>query len=176
MRRFVLAVATVALAIPLVAQAPVPMPESYRQTQLNMLGLQRRSVLSMADSMPENLYGDKVTPIQRSFAEQLIHAAGAIPFVLGTVGVTINVGQDPAAAAGSRAALRSFVNAAYDAAEAELRRETADQRAAIVTVFGNSMPLWQVWDELHQHTFWTLGQVVANFRKHGMAPPGFGFF
>jgi hypothetical protein len=38
------------------------------------------------------------------------------------------------------------------------------------------MPAWQVWDEIHTHTVWTAGQVVANFRKHGMAPPSFTFF
>ena len=46
----------------------------------------------------------------------------------------------------------------------------------MVSLFGTDMPRWQVWDELHEHTFWTAGQVIANFRKHGMAPPGFGFF
>ena len=38
------------------------------------------------------------------------------------------------------------------------------------------MPGWQVWDEIHTHTVWTAGQVVANFRKNGMAPPAFTFF
>ena len=38
------------------------------------------------------------------------------------------------------------------------------------------MPRWQLWDELNQHTIWTAGQVVANFRKNGMAPPSFLFF
>ncbi|MBL8986748.1 MAG: hypothetical protein JNJ80_10795, partial [Gemmatimonadetes bacterium] len=45
-----------------------------------------------------------------------------------------------------------------------------------VKFFGNFIPRWQVWDELNQHTMWTAGQVVANFRKNGMAPPAFLFF
>ena len=33
-----------------------------------------------------------------------------------------------------------------------------------------------VWDELNQHTIWTAGQVVANFRAIGMPPPSFLYF
>jgi hypothetical protein len=57
-----------------------------------------------------------------------------------------------------------------------MRNQTAADRNMTTQLFGQSMPKWQVWDELHQHSFWTMGQVVANFRKNGMAPPGFGFF
>ena len=80
MRRVLLPLVTVALAAPLAAQQPppVPMPESYRETQLRMLGLQRRVLLSMVDSMPEALYRDKVTPVQRDFAQQIHHAASAV--------------------------------------------------------------------------------------------------
>ncbi|MEP7325518.1 MAG: hypothetical protein ABI836_06195, partial [Gemmatimonadota bacterium] len=64
----------------------------------------------------------------------------------------------------------------YDWAGNVLKTQTAAQREAPANLFGKTMPTWQVWDEIHQHTFWTAGQIVANFRKHGMAPPGFGFF
>jgi hypothetical protein len=176
-RRVLVPVLAVILAAPLAAQEPVPMPETYRATQLSMLRLQRRAILAMADSMPEALYADKATPVQRSFAEQLVHAAGAVPFVMGRVGNPIDIGSASSQQAiASREALRAFVNAVYDAAERNLQAATAEQRATSVNLFGNTMPLWQVWDEIHQHTFWTLGQVVANFRNHGMAPPGFGFF
>jgi hypothetical protein len=47
----------------------------------------------------------------------------------------------------------------------------------VVSFFGQmEIPRWQIWDEVHQHTMWTAGQVVANFRKHDMPPPGYGFF
>ena len=57
------------------------MPESYRDVQLRMLELQRSLLISMADSMPESLYRDKVTPVQRDFAQQIHHCAGAVGFV-----------------------------------------------------------------------------------------------
>jgi hypothetical protein len=166
--------AALALAAPARAQ---DMPESYRAVQMRALELQRRSALAMADSMPERLYRDKVTPIQRDFAQQLGHVAGSMGFVVSQfVGVPGPQLPDTAVAFNSRAGMRSYINAAYDWAAGVLRNQTAADRAVMVTVFGTPMAKWQVWDEMHQHTFWTLGQVVANFRKNGMAPPGFGFF
>jgi hypothetical protein len=69
-----------------------------------------------------------------------------------------------------------MINSVYDWAENTLQNQSAADRAQTVNLFGTQMPGWQVWDEMHQHTFWTAGQIVANFRKNGMAPPGFGFF
>ena len=38
------------------------------------------------------------------------------------------------------------------------------------------IPRAETLDQVYLHTVWTLGQVVANFRKHGMAPPEFVSF
>ena len=169
------AAAALSIAVPAGAQ---DMPAAYRQVQLSALQLQRRTLLAMADSMPERLYRDKVTPIQRDFAQQIAHASGgAIPYIVSSfMGVPMPQLPDTAAAFNSRAGLRSYVNATYDWAESVLRNQTDADRNATVQFFGQPKPKWQIWDELHQHTFWTAGQVVANFRKNGMAPPGFGFF
>jgi hypothetical protein len=153
------------------------MPESYRQTQLSALENQRRAVLAMVDSMPERLYRDKVTPVQRDFARQVEHVAGTFPFALSRfMNATPPQLPDTAQYLNSRAELRGYVNACFDWAAGVLRNQTAAARDVIVNLFGTRVPRWQVWDELNQHTWWTLGQMVANFRKHGMAPPGFGFF
>jgi hypothetical protein len=173
------AAALVALqAAPVLAQAAAGMPESYRQVQLSALQLQRRTLLAMADSMPETLYRDKVTPVQRDFAQQIHHAA--VPFQMFLtrfMNAPAATGlPDTAAIFNTRAGLRAYVNGVYDYAEGVLRNQTAADREASVPFFGMQKPRWQIWDELHQHTFWTAGQVVANFRKHNMAPPPFGFF
>ena len=167
-----------AMAVASPAWAQGDMPESYRAVQQRMLQMQRRLLLAMTDSMPERLYGDKVTPAQRGFSAQIIHATVAVgrvgPMVMGIQGAPGNA--DTAAALTSRTALRAYINATYDWAANTLRDETAADRLRIVDVFGTRMPRWQVWDEMHMHTAWTAGQVVANFRKHNMAPPGFSLF
>ena len=83
---------------------------------------------------------------------------------------------DTAAALNSRAGLRDFVNAAFDQLGKWLKTQTSQARGETVELFGQNMPRWQVWDEIQTHTVWTAGQAVANFRKHGMAPPAFSFF
>jgi hypothetical protein len=165
--------AALALAPALGAQSA----DQVRDTQLKMLEHQRKVLLAMADSMPERLYRDKATPGQRDFAQQITHAAGAVALIAtNTMGGSRATLPDTSTALNSRAGLRSFINAAYDHSTGILKAQTADSRAGTGNLFGQTMPRWQIWDELHMHTVWTAGQVVANFRKHGMAPPAFSFF
>jgi hypothetical protein len=151
--------------------------ENPREVQLRALEHQRKSLLAMVDSMPERLYRDKATPAQRDFAQQIHHAAGAAVFVAAqTFGSPRPTLPDTASTFNSRAGLRAFVNAAFDYLVQLQKDQTAAARTQGVKLFGQSMPAWQVWDEIHTHTVWTAGQMVANFRKHGMAPPAFTFF
>ena len=148
-----------------------------RDVQLKMLEHQRKVLLQMVDSMPERLYRDKVTPSQRDFAGQIHHAAGSAAFIARqTMGGPDMTLPDTAAIFNTRAGLRTFVTASYDYATNLLRNQAEASRAETVDLFGTRMPRWQVWDEIHMHTVWTAGQVVANFRKHNMAPPAFTFF
>lgn len=148
-----------------------------RDVQLKMLEHQRKVLLQMVDSMPERLYRDKVTPAQRDFAGQIHHAAGAVASISQATmnGPTLAL-IDTSAAFNSRAGLRTFVTAAYDYAINLIKDQSDASRAETGDLFGLKMPRWQIWDELHMHTVWTAGQVVANFRKHNMAPPAFSFF
>lgn len=161
------------------AQGPdhVAMSDYYQEVQLKMLEHQRSVLLAMTDSMPERLYRDAQTPDQRDFAEQIHHAAvGAAFLAVRGMGGSPPTLPDTAVALNSRDGLKAFVNAAYDFLGTTLRSQTQAQRAEMVEFFGQQMPRWQVWDEIHQHTVWTAGSVVGNFRKHGMAPPAFSFF
>lgn len=161
-----------------VAWAQAPLAQSLRQAQIKKFEHERSTMLAMADSMPVDLYRDRVTPEQRDFAEQIFHAASAAAFIGGRyVGQSPPAMPDTAAALGSRDGLKSIINSAYDFVTEAVRQQTDEDRATPVDFFGQGeMPKWQVWDEIHLHTVWTLGQVVANFRKHGMAPPAFTFF
>ncbi|HEY2806385.1 MAG TPA: hypothetical protein VGI92_11070 [Gemmatimonadales bacterium] len=181
--------AALLLAAPLAAQQAMSgmnmsgnsagaMPDSYKQVQLAALEMQRKTLLAMADSMPERLYRQHATPIQRDFAQQIEHAAGSVGMVAaGTFHIPGPARMDTAQYLNSRAGLKGFINAQYDWATAALRNQSAADRSQTVNLFGmKTLPAWQVWDEIHEHTFWTAGQIVANFRNNGMAPPGFGFF
>lgn len=175
-RRTAIAGTVFTLALCAAASARAQMPESYRQTQLAALEIDRRLALAMADSMQERYYRDKVTPPQRDFAQQVAHAAGAVPMIASMALGGPRPSLPDSGTIHTRAGLRAFVNSAYDYGANLLRTQTAADRETSTQLFGNTMPKWQVWDELHQHTMWTLGQVVANFRAHGNPPPAFMFF
>jgi hypothetical protein len=167
--------AMVAVSSELPAQALTP--EAHRDYQLRMLEHQRKFLLAMADSMPERLYRDRAAKGQRDFAEQIHHAAGGAVFVASqATKASPPALPDSAKALNSKAGLRSFVNAAYDHLSGVLKSQTPQTRAEVTELFGQKMPQWQVWDEIHAHTIWTAGQAVANFRKQGMAPPAFTLF
>ena len=159
------------------AAAPALAAQTDRDYQMKMLEHQRAFLLKMADSMPERLYRHKATPEQRDFAQQIEHAASAVPFILSNVVKGPKFAMpDTAVTYKDRAGLRQLINASFDYGAALLKSQSDSARAVQVNLFGTPMPAWQVWDELYAHTIWTAWQVVANFRENGMAPPAFTFF
>ncbi len=153
-------------------------PVAPRDVQKRQLEWQKNMLISMAEAMPEDLYSDKVTPEQRSFAEQLLHAAGFAPMVCGQfIAGTEPSLPDAETAGASRVAMVGYVTAAYDFCLEALAGQSDADRQTVIEFFGMmSIPKAETLDHVHLHTVWTLGQVVANFRKHGMAPPEFAFF
>ena len=61
--------------------APKP-PDSASKVLLDSWNDIGRKIIAMAEDMPEDKYDFKPTPAQRSFAEQLLHAAGANYFFI----------------------------------------------------------------------------------------------
>lgn len=156
-----------------------PMPPEYREIQLRAQETQRALLLSMVDSMPEVFYRSAAAEGQRDFAQQIHHAANADQYIVARYILgwdSLPVKPDTARIFNSREALRGFVAACYDFSLTVLREQSSADRQTLIWYFGQKMPKWMIWDELNQHTIWTAGQIVANFRSHGMAPPSFLYF
>src|SRR5579859_1080255 len=64
--------------------APKP-PDSPNKVLLDSWNDIGRKLIAMAEDMPEDKYDFKPNPAQRSFAEQLLHAAGANYFFINPV-------------------------------------------------------------------------------------------
>lgn len=174
-RRTLFVAAGLALAVAGAGQAQ-QMPESYRALQIRMLEQERSMIMHMIDSMPTQYFREKATPAQRDFGQQLYHAAAAFAFIIPQFGGVPRPQIADTANVFDKAGLRTYVNAVYDWAEGVARSQSAADRESTTSLFGSAMPKWQLWDEMHQHTMWTLGQTVANFRNHGMPPAAFMFF
>src|SRR5207237_6213165 len=82
-----------------------------------------RKLITMAEDFPEDKYDFKPTPAQRSFAEQLLHAAGSCYYFTNPV-----MGQKPAAAEDpkreqykSKGAIVAFVKKSFAAGGADIQ-------------------------------------------------------
>jgi len=153
--------------------------DGYKEIQLRKLEMERRLLVAMADSMPQRYYRDRATPQQRDFAQQIHHAASSVTTLAARFILNVPSPErlaDTTRLLNSKTELVAYVNRVYDWATNALREQSNGERSANVSFFGQNMPRWEVWDEIHEHTIWTAGAVVANFRKHGMPPPGFAFF
>jgi len=164
------------LAIGPALAAQTEQPGHSKESQLTMIEYQRKLLLAMADSMPERLYRDKATPAQRDFAQQVHHAASSAAYIASTMKGPAMKLPDTTATFASRQGLEAYINGAFDYTEGVFKAQTTAVRTAPGKLFGRAMPTWQIWDEIYTHTLWTAGQIVANFRKNGMAPPAFTFF
>lgn len=156
-----------------------PMPPEYRDIQIRAQETQRNLLLSMVDSMPERLYRLAAAPGQRDFAQQIYHAANADVFIVSRYILgwdSLPFRADTAAVFNTRAGLHEFVSRAYSFSLQTLKSQAGEDRQTTIWYFGQKMPKWMIWDELNQHTVWTAGQIVANFRAQGMAPPPFLYF
>ncbi len=57
-------------------------PASHSQTLLGVWNYEGNKLIAMAEDFPEDKYDYKPNPAQRSFAEQLLHAAGGNYFLI----------------------------------------------------------------------------------------------
>jgi uncharacterized damage-inducible protein DinB len=129
---------------------------------------------AMAEDFPEDKYDFKPTPAQRSFAEQLLHAAGATYYFTNpAMGQKPPAGEDPKREQyKSKADIVAFVkksfadgaNAIQSKGEKGLTTEvvyTPEQKARVIDIaYG-----------IIEHSGEHYGQLVVYYRLAGLVPP-----
>ena len=151
---------------------PALSPSAYLLDSWNDIG---RKLIAMAEDFPEDKYDFKTTPAQRSFAEQLLHAAGANYFF-----TTLALGQKPPAEEDPK---RDQYKTKADVV-AFVKKSFADGAAAIKTKGDGGMSDLVVDPDSHQqvrvgdmawgfieHSGEHYGQLVVYYRVAGMVPP-----
>ena len=153
------------------APAPAPSPS---QTVLNFWNYMGRKLTTMAEDFPEDKYDFKPNPIQRSFAEQLIHAAAGV-----NIFVEIGKGEKPHLDEPKRS---DFKN---KAAVVEYVRKAFADGAALIASKGDKGMDDLIVDPWSNHQFrvseyaWFFlehagehyGQLVVYYRVAGLVPP-----
>jgi uncharacterized damage-inducible protein DinB len=134
-----------------------------------------RKLIAMAEDFPEDKYDFKATPAQRSFAEQLLHAANANYFFSNpAMGLKPPTEENPKREQyKTKADVVAFVKKAFaDGAKAIQQKGDKGLNDLIVDPFANqqvriSDAAWEFIEHSGEH----YGQLVVYYRLAGLVPP-----
>jgi uncharacterized damage-inducible protein DinB len=136
---------------------------------------QKELLVNAADAMPDDKFGYKPTPAQRSYGEQIMHVVQVNQFLAGVLG-----GKTPVPAVNMKAATKAEVMTALrqsmDYLEVVLKEFTDQQlneRMAIPpgSVMGSSASRLRPIYFVLQHNMDIYGQMVVYLRLNGIVPP-----
>jgi uncharacterized damage-inducible protein DinB len=131
-----------------------------------------RKLTAMAEDFPEDKFNFKPTPAQRTFAEQLLHAAGANYFFTNAVtGSNAKVDENPKYT--NKADLVAFVKKSFaDGAAAIQAKGDAGLNDFIVDPFAHQQVRVIDWAYgFIEHSGEHYGQLVVYYRLSGLVPP-----
>lgn len=134
-----------------------------------------RKLIAMAEDFPEDKYDFKPTPAQRTFAEQLLHAANSNYFFTNPVmGLKPPAEEDPKRDQyKTKAAVVEFVKKAFaDGAAAIKQKGDKGLNDLIVDPFANQkVRVSDMACGLMEHSGEHYGQLVVYYRVSGLVPP-----
>jgi uncharacterized damage-inducible protein DinB len=183
MRKSSLLIATAVLAIttftiPSHAQEkkeaikPADSPSKVVLDSWNDIG---RKLIAMAEDFPEDKYDFKATPTQRSFAEQLLHAAGAnYYFTYAARGDKTAVDENPKRSIyKTKADVVSYVKKSFAEGAAAIKAKgDKGMNDLVVDPFAHQQA--RIYDWAYgfiEHDGEHYGQLVVYYRLSGLVPP-----
>jgi uncharacterized damage-inducible protein DinB len=134
-----------------------------------------RKLITMAEDFPEDKYDFKPTPAQRTFAEQLLHMAGANYFFTNIASGQKPPEQEdpPRAKYKTKADVVAFVKKSFDDGAAVIKSKgDAGMAGLMVDPFANQQV--RVFDWAYgfiEHCGEHYGQLAVYYRVAGLVPP-----
>jgi uncharacterized damage-inducible protein DinB len=150
-------------------------PDSESKVVLDSWNDIGRKLIAMAEDFPEDKYDFKPTPAQRSFAEQLLHAAGANYFFTNpAMGKEMPKEEDPKRADyKTKADVVAFVKKSFaDGAAAIKAKGDKGMNDLMVDPFAHQQ--MRVLDMAYgfiEHSGEHYGQLAVYYRVAGLVPP-----
>jgi len=133
-----------------------------------------RKLTAMAEDFPEDKYDFKPTPQQRSFAEQLLHAAGSCYYFTNPVmGQKPPAGEDPKRDQyKSKADIVAFVKKSFADGAAALQSKGEKGLTTEVVYFPQQKSrVLDIANGIIEHSGEHYGQLVVYYRLAGLVPP-----
>jgi uncharacterized damage-inducible protein DinB len=133
----------------------------------------RGLVVGLADAMPEDKFGYKTTPAQRSYAEQVMHIVQTDVLLLGSIGAKTPVPTlNPKAT--SKADVMAALRQSYDFGTAVIKEfddAQLNERVKSLPFLGPLTSRLRVIYGSMQHSNDIYGQMVVYVRLNGITPP-----
>jgi uncharacterized damage-inducible protein DinB len=149
-------------------------PSSPTQALLDSWNDIGRKLIAMAEDFPEDKYDFKPNPAQRSFAEQLLHAAGGNYFFINPVkGIKPPEGDPKRADYKTKAAVVEYVKKSFaDGAALIKTKGDSGMNDLFVDPFANQQTRFSdgAWGFI-EHSGEHYGQLVVYYRVAGLVPP-----
>jgi uncharacterized damage-inducible protein DinB len=133
-----------------------------------------RKLTAMAEDFPEDKYDFKPTPAQRSFAEQLLHAAGSCYYFTNpAMGLKLPAAEDPKREQyKSKADIVAFVKKSVaDGATAIQSKGEKGLMTEVVYFPGQKSRVLDIAYGIIEHSGEHYGQLVVYYRLAGLVPP-----
>ncbi len=132
-----------------------------------------RKLTAMAEDFPEDKYDFKPTPAQRTFAEQLLHAAGSCYYFTNTVtGQKLPAGDPKREQYKSKADVVAFVKKAFADGAAAIQAKGEKGMTTEVEYFpGQKSRVLDIAYGIIEHSGEHYGQLVVYYRLEGLVPP-----
>lgn len=130
-------------------------------------------LVAMAEDFPEDKYDFKPTPAERSFAEQLLHAAGANYFLTDSVmGKKLSTPEDPKRENyKTKADVVAFVKKSVADGAAAIQSKGEKGLNATVPYGPQQARVIDIAYGLIEHSGEHYGQLVVYYRLAGLVPP-----
>jgi uncharacterized damage-inducible protein DinB len=156
------------------AAKPAPAAKGASELVLEQWNDIGRKLTAMAEDFPEDKYEFKPTPAQRTFADQLLHAAGSMYYFTDVVdGKKPRYSEDPKRdELKTKAQVVTFVKKAVEDGRAVIKAKGDKGMMDVVDAGNNQMvPVYDLAYGLMEHSGEHYGQLVVYYRVAGLVPP-----
>ncbi len=132
-----------------------------------------RKLLAMAEDFPEDKYDFKPVPVQRSFAEQLLHVAGSNDLFTQVAKDQKPVDDESRAHYPTKAAVVAYLKKSFGegAALIQAKGDRGMTETATDAESGQHLQLTDLAYEIIEHSGEHYGQLVVYYRTAGLVPP-----
>lgn len=171
MKHVVRTLVTVAALIVLAAPRPSAETASIKAEVLKDWGSLKDTMMKISNEMPEDKFGYKSTPAQRSYGEQILHVAGANVGFLRALGGKATPPTIDQKATSKTAILKALADS-FDYGTALLNEQTDQTMLETVDArFLGKSSRTRVVYFLVGHAWDIYGQMAVYLRLNGLVPP-----